>query len=40
MFIVLEYCARGSLLNVMASKLTLEDEEWWEEVRGYFIQMV
>jgi hypothetical protein len=25
---------------VAANKLTVEDEEWREEVRGYFVQMV
>lgn len=40
MFIVLEYCSKGSLLTVLNSRLTVEDEEWHEEVRGYFRQMV
>lgn len=39
-FIVLEYCAKGSLLNILNSRLTLSDEEWHQEVKGYFAQMV
>lgn len=39
-FIVLEYCAKGSLLNILYAKLTLSDEEWQREVFGYLLQMV
>ena len=39
-FIVLEYCAKGSLLNILNAKLTLSDEEWQREVFGYLLQMV
>lgn len=39
-FIVLEYCAKGSLLNILNAKLTLSDEDWHREVHGYFLQMV
>jgi len=39
-FIVLEYCAKGSLLNIFNAKLTLSDEEWQREVFGYLLQMV
>ena len=37
---MLEYCAKGSLLNILNAKLTLPDEEWHIEVFGYLLQMV
>lgn len=40
MFIVLEYCSKGSLITVLNSKLTVDDESWRDEVRGYFKQIV
>jgi serine/threonine protein kinase len=39
-FIILEYCARGSLLNILNARITVPDEEWHLEVQGYFAQMV
>jgi serine/threonine protein kinase len=38
-FIVLEYCARGSLLNILNARLTASEEEWHREVQVYFAQM-
>ena len=40
MFIVLEYCSQGSLLSIMHNRLTVEDQEWHQEVRSYFRQMI
>ena len=40
MFIVLEYCSQGSLLSILHNRLTVEDNQWHQEVRGYFKQMV
>lgn len=40
MFIVLQYCSKGSLITVLNAKLTTPDQIWMEEVRGYFRQMV
>lgn len=37
---MLEYCARGSLSNIFNSRLDIDEAEWYEEVKGYFIQMV
>ena len=40
MFIVLEYCSKGSLLAIYNNRLTTEDDVWHSEVRGYFRKMV
>jgi serine/threonine protein kinase len=39
-FIVLEYCAKGSLLNIYSNQMTVEETEWHREVHGYFLQMI
>ena len=40
MFIVLEYCSKGSLLTIMNNRLTVDLDQWEGEVRGYFVQAV
>lgn len=40
MFLVLEYCHRGSMLSLVNQHLTLTEWEWMEVVRKNFIQMV
>lgn len=37
---MLEYCAKGSLLNIYSNQMTVEDKEWHREVHGYFLQMI
>jgi hypothetical protein len=39
MFIIIEYCSKGSMSTIMNGNLTIEDEEWRNMVKNYFKQM-